>query len=155
MTDQEFIAKWKGFCAANGVTAQAEIEVADGLMVEGYIPPTYLVWRTATGTLYQGVSILQMTDQPGEFVKHVQYAYGLPQVLKVSWNDYLNPPAAPTEEKGDPMVGDLFEAARRLYYVKGNAQEGSRYEPSNGPLAGRKFVAVRIASPFTLHWQEK
>lgn len=152
MTDQEFIKKWIGFCAANGVTAQPEIEVGDGLPVEGYVPPTYLVWRTPTGNLYQGVSILRMTDQPWPFVHHVQYAFGLPVTLKVSWNDYLNPPAKPTEAQGDPMVGELFDGARRLFYVKaGGVQEGARYTMPSG----RRFVAVRIASPFTLHWQEE
>lgn len=152
MTDQEFIKKWVGFCAANGITAQPAVETGDGLSVEGYTPPTYLTWHTSTGTLTQGVAILQMTDRPDEFVKHVQYAYGLPQVLKVDWDDYLNPPAAPTADKGDPMVGELFDGARRLFYVKGSGvQEGSRYRMPSG----RSFVAVRVAGPFTLHWQEQ
>lgn len=155
MTDQEFIKKWIGFCAANGVTAQPIVETGDGMAVEGYVPPTYLTWHTSTGTLTQGVAILQMTDQPAEFVKHVQFAYGIPVGLKVGWDAYLNPAPASTAS-GDQMVGDVFDAPRRLYYVKaGGVQEGSRYEPTVGPNAGRKFVAVRIAGPFTLHWQEK
>lgn len=155
MTDQEFIKKWIGFCGANGVTEQPSVEVGDGLKVEGYTPPTNLVWRTSTGTLTQGVALLQQTDEPAEFVKHVQFAYGVPLGLKVGWKEYLNPPQV-SVDSSDPMVGDVFDPTRRLFYVKGSGvQEWSKYEPTAGPKAGRKFVAVRIAGPFTLHWQEK
>lgn len=152
MTDQEFIKKWVGFCAANGITAQPTIETGDGMPIDGYVPPTYIVWHTATGTLSQGVSILQMTDQPSEFVTHVQFAYGIAPGLRVSWNDYLNPPTSPAPDGSDPMVGDVFDPSRRLFYVKGSGvQEGATYRMPSG----RQFVAVRIAGPFTLHWQEK
>jgi len=39
-----------------------------------------------------------------------------------------------------------------LFYVKaGGVQEGAKYRMPSG----REFVAVRIAGPFTIHWQEK
>jgi len=151
MTDQEFIKKWKAYCALNGVTATPEIEEGDGLSIEGYTPPTYLVWHTATGKVEQGVSMLQMTDNPQDYLRHVQFAYGVPLGERVTWRDFLNPPA-PAPNTGDPMVGDVFDASRRLFYVKaGGVQEGAKYRMPSG----REFVAVRIAGPFTIHWQEK
>lgn len=152
MTNQEFIKTWLGYCAANGVTETPRIESGNGLPIDGYVPPTYLVWRTQTGDLVQGVEILMMTDNPQSYLKHIQFAYGLPLGEKVTWRDYLNPPPVKSGESGDPVVGDLFDAAKRLFAVKaGGIQEGASYTM---PGSGRRFIAVHGPTPFSIFWKE-
>lgn len=150
LTDQEYTQLWLGYCAANGVPGRPETVVANGLAVPGYVPPINLEWRTARGTVVQTVAIIRMTDTPFQHLELLQFAFGLPVGEKVSWKEYVNP-EKPTADNKDPMVGDLFDSARRLFYVRGSGvQEGARYTSPSG----RRFVAVRIAGPFTLHWQE-
>ena len=152
MTDQEFAKLWIGYCNANGVIGTPVIEVGNGQAVPGYVPPTNMIWRTSRGDIVQNATIIQMSTAVQSHLEIVQFAFGVPLGERVTWKDYLNPPAAPTENGVDPMVGDVFDGSRRLFYVKGGGvQEGARYRMSNG----REFVAVRIAGPFTLHWQER
>jgi hypothetical protein len=151
----KFTQTWIGYCAANGVTATPRIEVGDGLLIEGYVPPTNMIWSAPGGNVVQTAAIIQQTDAPQSHLELLQFAFGVPVGERVTWRDYLNPPAKPVDDGSDPVVGDVFDPTRRLYYVKaGNVQEGATYAPASGPKAGKRFKAVRIASPFTLHWQE-
>lgn len=151
----KFTQTWIGYCAANGITATPRIEVGDGLPIEGYVPPTNMLWSAPGGVVVQTAAIIQQTDAPQSHLELLQFAFGVPVGERVNWKNYLNPPPAPVDDGSDPMVGDVFDASRRLFYVKADGvQENAKYAPKSGPKAGRTFRAVRIAGPFTIHWQE-
>lgn len=150
MTDQEFTKIWVAFCNANGVPSEPVIEIGNGHPAPGYVPPTNMIWRTGRGDIVQNAVIIRMSDAVQAHLEILQFAYGVPLGERVTWKDFLNPPAIP-KDGGDPMVGDVFDPSRRLFYVRGGGvQEGARYKMPSG----REFVAVRVAGPFTLHWRE-
>lgn len=150
------IKQFLGFVAANGVTFTPEIEAADFTPIPGYVPPTYIVWRKANGSkLEQGFNVIAEQVDPFSYLWEVQRFFGLPEATHVSWKDFLNPPQIsdlgnPPLPGTDVVVGPVFDVEKRLFYVRGNAQEGAKYVQ---PGTGRKFIAVR-STPFSIHWKE-
>ena len=151
------IKQFLGFLAANGITDTPEIVAADFTPIPGYVPPTYIVWRKANGSkLEQGFNVISEQSDPFSYLWEVQHFLGVPEATHVSWANFLNPPnlgevGEPPLPGTDDVVGPVFDAERRLFYVRaGNVQEDAKYVQ---PGTGRKFVAVR-STPFSIHWKE-
>ena len=151
------IKQFLDWVRANGVDFEPAIEKADGILVVGYVPPTYLVWRKANGSkLNQGFNVIAESDDPVSYLWEVQQFFDLPKAVHVSWQDFLNPKQV--VDLGDPpipgtdaVVGGPFDIAKRLFYVKaGGVVEGARY---NMPNTNRRFVAV-VTGLFSIHWKE-
>lgn len=151
------ITQFLGYVRANGVDFEPTIEKADGILVVGYVPPTYIVWRKQNGSkLNQGFNVIAESEDPVSYLFEVLDFFNLPREVKVSWKDFLNPPKvvdlgdAPVPGT-DAVVGGPFDIAKRLFYVKaGGVVEGARY---NMPGTSRKFVAV-VTGLFSIHWKE-
>lgn len=151
------IKQFLGFLAANGITDTPEIVPADFTPIPGYVPPTYIVWRNAGGSkLEQGFNVISEQSDPFMYLWEVQRFLGKQQETLVSWEHFLNPPKItelnePPLPGTDAVVGPVFDAERRLFYVRaGNVQEGAKYVQQS---TGRKFIAVR-STPFSIHWKE-
>ena len=153
------IKQFLGFLAANGIAATPEIEAAHFTPVPGYVPPTYIVWRKANGSkLEQGFNVIAEQSDPFSYLWEVQRFLGEPEATHVSWADFLNPPqivdlGEPPLPGTDAVVGPCIDVEKRYFRVMGgNPQEGGKYAPTTGPLAGRKFVAEQRG--FNIFWKE-
>ena len=151
------IKQFLEYVRANGVDIEPSVEKSDGLLVVGYVPPTYIVWRKQNGSkLNQGFNVICESEDPVSYLWEVQDFFGLPREVKITWKEFLNP--TQVVDLGDPpvpgtdaVVGPVFDAEKRLFRVKaGGVYEGSKY---NMPGTNRKFVAV-VYGLFTVLWKE-
>lgn len=151
------LKQFLGYVRANGIDAEPAIEHSDGILVAGYVPPTYIVWRKANGSkLNQGFNVIAESEDPVSYLWEVQDFFGVPRVFKVSWKDFLNPPQVtdvgnPPLPGTDAVVGPVFDAEKKLFRVmSGGVFEGAKYQM---PGTNRKFVAV-VYGLFTVLWKE-
>lgn len=147
---QPNIQAYLGWLRANGIEQEPTIEQADGDKIEGYVPPTYIVWRNGTGVLKQTVSLIDMEAAngsvlgPEQAAKHAMYFVTGSAYMKYTWRDFTTTTSAPVPTPpADPMVGVVCEgdgSIGSLFYVTGSGvQEGATYQmPGNGP----KFVCI-------------
>ena len=133
----------------NGIDAVPDTsQKGTGLPIEGYEPPQYVVWKNGRGTsLYQGFNVIAMDEDPVEALQEVQDFFGIAHGLKVSWKDFMNPPAVPGQ-RPDPVVGKLFRDD--LYYVNsGKVEAGAKYTAPDGAV----YLAVQFGM-FDVKWKK-